>query len=87
MRIKSYKVYDRVQSIYKARWHGVICGEKSIIANSKTWRVYVVLPCITADGRPQRKPKARILSCGWLIPSTKTFKVPANRFPIDHHQP
>ena len=78
-KLKLLKCGTVVQSVYRARWHGVVLGVHSTSKyKGETYACYDVLAMESVDGRKHRKPAIHVLSDGWLIPSTRQLTIPDN---------
>jgi len=66
-----FQVGDKVQSFYRARWHGIVVSWERESYKGKNYYVYEVIAILTHDGRPQRKRQIHTLSSRWLKPSNK----------------
>ena len=70
------KIGDKVQSVYKARWHGIIIGENYGTYQKKPYTIWLIVVILTHDGRKQEKFRLKRLSERWLIPSNKDMELP-----------
>lgn len=75
---QQFEVGDKVQSKYRARFHGIVLGVEWTQYNGGNYPLYFVVPLLTVDGRPQRKRHCRRLSGYWLEKSDMEMEWPKN---------
>jgi len=80
VRKQQFKEGDKVQSVFRAQWHGIVVGVRWVksVDGKKKNKIYLVLPLLTEDGRLQRKTRLRSLSGRWLKMSDKPMIPPSN---------